>query len=326
MALVQLVGGNNKEWLPEEVARIVKQLKMSEAANLKWRAAEDETLLMPETKRKPGRDKKARHSSFAVEQQTKLFSQSRYGSSRNDDRSYRTRGGVEDQAGPAPQIQHDSPIFLGSLSSFAGGCVERCNSPDTFKYSETGEGVTVYVVDGVRTCLPCMHGACHASRCARLQQPAGMLLAGFRAHCCPCGMCAACRLDSVLAPGLACIALCLLCMIMYHAVHLQCRPSRTTKSSSTWTRARRASARTATFPRRHRARRARRVPVTTAPTWPRWQQASRAVPPSMQRWCQVRTAHVLAIGCVWAAPLLLSYGGRHLLCALHDQWYMCLRV
>lgn len=130
----------------------MKQLKLSEAYNLQWRAAEDETLLMPETKRKPGRDKKAKHSTFAIEQSMNLFGASRYGSSRSD-RTYGRRGGrdVEDQAASPEKIQHDAPIFLGSLSAFAPACVERCNSPDTFKYKDTGEGVTVYVVDGVRT-------------------------------------------------------------------------------------------------------------------------------------------------------------------------------
>ena len=51
----------------------------------------------------------------------------------------------------APLLQHDAPIFLGSLSSWAGGCTTRCNDPATFRYIATGEGVTVYIVDGVRT-------------------------------------------------------------------------------------------------------------------------------------------------------------------------------
>ena len=51
----------------------------------------------------------------------------------------------------APLLQHDAPIFLGSLSSWAGGCTTRCNDPATFRYIATGEGVTVYIVDGVRS-------------------------------------------------------------------------------------------------------------------------------------------------------------------------------
>ena len=30
-SVVQLIGGNNKEWMPDEVKRIVKKLKMTEA-------------------------------------------------------------------------------------------------------------------------------------------------------------------------------------------------------------------------------------------------------------------------------------------------------
>ena len=46
--------------------------------SLDWRVAEDSKLIQPIGKRKPGVDKRKKRSYFAVEQQTKLFSQARY--------------------------------------------------------------------------------------------------------------------------------------------------------------------------------------------------------------------------------------------------------
>ena len=75
------------------------------------------------------------------------------------DRSWGSKGGkqgdiitVESQA-QLDRMQHDAPLYLGTLSSFANGCVERCNDPRTFHYRSAGTDVTVYIVDGVRSFL-----------------------------------------------------------------------------------------------------------------------------------------------------------------------------
>ena len=75
------------------------------------------------------------------------------------DRSWGSKGGkqgdiitVESQA-QLDRMQHDAPLYLGTLSSFANGCVERCNDPRTFHYRSAGTDVTVYIVDGVRSLL-----------------------------------------------------------------------------------------------------------------------------------------------------------------------------
>lgn len=94
------------------------------------------------------------HSTFAIEQSLNLFGSSGGGS------RYRNRKLISPQdiidtaavaAGGPKTIQHDAPLPLGSLSSFAGGCEKRCNDPKSFHYTATGKDVTVYIVDGVRT-------------------------------------------------------------------------------------------------------------------------------------------------------------------------------
>ena len=73
---MQLVGGNNAEWIPDEVKRIVSKLGMKEAESLEWRVGEDRELLTPVTEKKKGSGKRKK-SLFAVEQQTKLFTKVR---------------------------------------------------------------------------------------------------------------------------------------------------------------------------------------------------------------------------------------------------------
>lgn len=146
-----MIGGNNKEWLPGEVKRIVGKLKLTEAATLDWSVAEDENLIPAIGKRKPGASKNNKHSSFAIEQTLRLFGDSRY----RNRKLISPQDDVIDSAGPAAGgklIQHGAHLPLGSLSSFAGGCEKRCNDPTQFHYTATGKGVTVYIVDGV--CLP----------------------------------------------------------------------------------------------------------------------------------------------------------------------------
>jgi hypothetical protein len=151
---LQLIGGNNKEWLPGEVKRIVGKLKLTEAASLGWSVAEDENLIPAVGKRKPGASKNNKHSNFAIEQSLRLFQNSRY---RN--RKLISPQDTIDMAGPAGSpggpkaIQHEAPLPLGALSSFAGGCEKRCNDPTQFHYTATGKDVTVYIVDGVRSPL-----------------------------------------------------------------------------------------------------------------------------------------------------------------------------
>jgi hypothetical protein len=157
---VQLVGGNNKEWLPQEVKRIVDKLNLSEAEAFEWRVAEDKELTSPVTIRKQGAGKKKVHSMFAVEQQTKLFTgSSRYKNRKlspqdtsSNDRGWGSSSGSQEiiPQSSMDKIQHNAPLYLGTLSSFAGGCVERCNDPKQFKYTSEGTDVTIYIVDGVR--------------------------------------------------------------------------------------------------------------------------------------------------------------------------------
>ena len=151
---MQLIGGNNKEWLPEELKRIVKKTELGDATTLDWAVAEDETLIPAIGKRKPGKKQKAEHSTFAIEQSLSLFGSSG-GGSRYRNRKLISPQDIIDTAAPAggpKTIQHAAPLPLGSLSSFAGGCEKRCNDPKSFHYTATGKDVTVYIVDGVRTC------------------------------------------------------------------------------------------------------------------------------------------------------------------------------
>ena len=46
-------------------------------------------------------------------------------------------------------VQHDAPVALGALSTYAGGCKRKCRSDANYYYSATGMGVDIYVVDGV---------------------------------------------------------------------------------------------------------------------------------------------------------------------------------
>lgn len=150
---LQLIGGNNKEWVPDEIKRIVKKLKFREAYSLDWRAASDESLIHAVGKRRQGAAKKPKHSWFANEQAVQLFKHNRY---RNRKLIAPQDGVRAAPAGLGLTIQHDAPLFLGTLSSYAGGCEKRCNNPATFMYSSTGSGVTVYIVDGVCPFSACM--------------------------------------------------------------------------------------------------------------------------------------------------------------------------
>ena len=145
---VQLLDDNNIDWLPDEITRLAAKLHFDGVASVQWKSASDVALDEMETRKRPGKVDGRKHSWFAQEQQRTLF----------DKRQYRNpRKLVSPQHVPqAPtvlpiMIQHGAPLALASLSAYAGGCTERCNDPSKFIFTHSGEDVTIYIVDGVRT-------------------------------------------------------------------------------------------------------------------------------------------------------------------------------
>ena len=151
--MLQLLNDNEEGWLPEEVARIVKKLRLDGDSGIQWRAAADVPLIDIAGKKKDPK-KGSNHSWFGKEQQMELFTSRKWGSeqSRKIDRSRKL---IAAQSVPKngeaieTTIQHDAPLPLGFLSAYAGGCAARCNDPTKFSYGSDGTGVVVYIVDGV---------------------------------------------------------------------------------------------------------------------------------------------------------------------------------
>ena len=55
----------------------------------------------------------------------------------------------DDTARSSLVVQHAATPALGAMSTFAGGCSSQCRTDSNYYYSARGEGVQVYVVDGV---------------------------------------------------------------------------------------------------------------------------------------------------------------------------------
>lgn len=51
----------------------------------------------------------------------------------------------------ANQVQLQAPVPLSTMSRWSGGCESACQEGALFRYVTTGRGVTIYVVDGVRS-------------------------------------------------------------------------------------------------------------------------------------------------------------------------------
>ena len=151
---MQLIGGNNKEWVPDELKRIVKKIKIHGAGNIEWGVADDmEVLGSTGRKGRRATGPRTHHSWFSKEQNMELFKGGKYqatGFGRNR-KLAATQDAPETGAdGSSVVLQHDAPLPLGILSSHVGNCDELCHNPTTYQYSSTGDGVTVYIVDGVR--------------------------------------------------------------------------------------------------------------------------------------------------------------------------------
>ena len=86
--MLQLLNDNEEGWLPEEVARIVKKLRLDGDSGIQWRAAADVPLIDIAGKKKDPK-KGSNHSWFGKEQQMELFTSRKWGSeqSRKIDRS-----------------------------------------------------------------------------------------------------------------------------------------------------------------------------------------------------------------------------------------------
>jgi hypothetical protein len=177
---VQLMGGNNREWLPEELKRVVEKVGVKGGDLLDWLSAADEPLSDHAGKKRHLKQRRTTRSWFGKEERRELFggadghggasgagaigASKRAGRVRkligNDGWSGFGGGGSGGNGGGGSGgnvgvgrnmlVQHGAPLALGALSAFAGGCKARCNDPNRFVYHATGKGVTIYVVDGVR--------------------------------------------------------------------------------------------------------------------------------------------------------------------------------
>jgi hypothetical protein len=149
-ASMQLMNGNEEAWLPEEIRRIVKKLKIEGATGVQWKAAADTPLLSVHGQKKQAKLEGKVHSWFGKEQPVQLFKGRRWS---NDPRHLISADAVGNGNGNGNVreviVQHDAPLPLGSLSAYQGGCVARCKDPKTFSYSSAGQDVTIYIVDGV---------------------------------------------------------------------------------------------------------------------------------------------------------------------------------
>lgn len=152
--VLQLLNDNEEGWLPEEVTRIVKKLRLDGDSGIQWRAAADVPLIDIAGKKKNPKNGK-NHSWFGKEQQVDLFTSRKWGAGETS-KLDRSRQLIAAQSAPKTghaietTIQHEAPPALGFLSSYAGGCAARCNDPTKFAYENDGTGVTIYIVDGVR--------------------------------------------------------------------------------------------------------------------------------------------------------------------------------
>lgn len=145
--VLQLLDDNNIDWLPDEVSRLAAKLQIDGAAQIQWKSASDMLLDDMETQKMSGRVDGKKNSWFGQEQKRTLFDRRRY---RNPRKLISPQNVPQTPAVLPVIIQHDAPLALASLSAYAGGCTARCNDPSKFIYSQAGEDVTIYIVDGVR--------------------------------------------------------------------------------------------------------------------------------------------------------------------------------
>lgn len=139
------------------MARIAKKLRLDASSGIQWRAAADVPLIDISGKKK-NPQKGRNHSWFGKEEKIELFKKRKWGSSKigQMDRSRQliaAQSVLSQSGGGGDTIQHDAPLPLGFLSAYAGGCAARCNDPTKFTYGSDGDGVMVYIVDGVRSLM-----------------------------------------------------------------------------------------------------------------------------------------------------------------------------